>query len=298
MSEAVLRRVAFITAARWRELCDDDRLAAEALRRRGVEVVPVVWDETPAAALERFDAVVMRSPWDWYRRTTEFRAWLETLRGARARLFNEPEVLCRFADKTYFEGLQARGLPVVPTTWLTVAELPALAGLVARHVGGEAVLKPAFSANAFRTFRFRPGGEAPAVAELSALPPPTRLMLQPYYPEIETGEWSLVFFDGVHSHTVLKRPKAGDFRVQAEHGGGSQPAVAPPGLVQQAAALLEAAAPGTLYARVDGVERGGRLFAMELELVEPELFFRHDPGASERFADALLRRLDATRAPS
>ena len=37
-----------------------------------------------------------------------------------------------------------------------------------------------------------------------------------------TGEWSLVFFAGRFSHAVLKRPAAGDFRVQAEHGGSTE----------------------------------------------------------------------------
>jgi hypothetical protein len=46
-----------------------------------------------------------------------------------------------------------------------------------------------------------------------------------------------------------------------------------------------------LYARVDAIERGGRLLLMELELVEPYLFFPEHPLAPERFAQALLKHL-------
>ena len=44
-----------------------------------------------------------------------------------------------------------------------------------------------------------------------------------------------------------------------------------------------------LYARIDGVEVGGRLVLMEAECIDPVLYFRFSPGAAERFADLLLR---------
>jgi hypothetical protein len=115
-------------------------------------------------------------------------------------------------------------------------------------------------------------------------------MVQPFLPEIVTeGEWSLLFIAGIFSHAVLKRPADGNFLVQSEFGGTSVPATPPPRLVDDAALALGSAPGRSLYARVDGVRRGDRLILLELELLEPDLFFRFGPGSAERFAEALLR---------
>ena len=118
-------------------------------------------------------------------------------------------------------------------------------------------------------------------------------LVQPFVPEVQDpGEWSLIFLDGVFSHAVVKRPAAGDFRVQEEFGGTRHPADAPPELVAQAERVLALAGERTLYARVDGVVRGGLFQLLELELVEPSLFLDVVPAAAERFADAVVRWLD------
>jgi len=113
------------------------------------------------------------------------------------------------------------------------------------------------------------------------------------------GEWSLIFFDGAFSHAVLKKPAPADFRIQEHFGGSWQSASPSPELIQQAECVLAAATEVTgqgkpLYARVDGLESAanGRFLLMELELVEPSLFFAADPdNASARFANALSDRL-------
>jgi hypothetical protein len=90
---------------------------------------------------------------------------------------------------------------------------------------------------------------------------------------------------------MLKRPRAGDFRVQEELGGSAERREPPQALVEQARQALAAAPAPCLYARVDGVERDGGLVVMELELIEPVLYFGADPGAADRFAGACLDRL-------
>lgn len=287
------REVAFLTAAAWPSLYADDRLAADALETRDVTVTPVVWTETSDAALERFDAVVMRSPWDWYRRRDEFRAFLSSLRRGRTRVFNAPEVMVEFADKAVLPRLAAEcGVPVVPTEVLAPGELSRVPALLEARGWARAVLKPAFTANASGAQRFDAPDAARAVAEARGVDAGGPWLLQPYVEAIRDGEKSFVFLGGVFSHAVLKRPKAGDWRVQAEHGGEAEAYTATPGEVAEATSILQRAAPGTLYARVDAVAWEGALHVMELEVVEPELFFRLEPAAAQRFAAALLRRLD------
>jgi len=116
------------------------------------------------------------------------------------------------------------------------------------------------------------------------------LMVQPFIRQIVSqGEWSLVFLDGGYSHAVLKKPADGDYRVQQQHGGSLTPATPPPELIAQAAKALAAVPSPWLYARVDGCVLDAEFTLMELELIEPELFFRSQKGAAERLAKAIAK---------
>ena len=285
--------VAFITASFLPSLYEDDRLAATGLFERGITVTPVIWDTTTPERLSQFDAVVMRSPWDWVRRREDFRAFLSSLDRVEAPVFNCPGVMQRFADKLYLLDLAKRGIRVPPTFALEQSELDRVPGLMEEQGWHEAVLKPAFTAGAYDTYRFARHRATEAVAEAVAVPLEARerWLVQPYLPDIMQGELSFMFFDGVFSHAVKKVPPPGEWRVHELHGGGIEPIDVSDEYVSQASAMLAAAAPATLYGRVDCVVVDGSLTLMELELVEPELFFRFEPQAAARFAEALVRRL-------
>jgi glutathione synthase/RimK-type ligase-like ATP-grasp enzyme len=287
------KHVAFITAPAWPALYSDDLLAVAALEALHCQVSAVSWHSCSNAALERFDAIVVRSPWDWFNFRDHFRDFLTRLGQLETRVFNPPTVLQAFADKTYLPRLAAEGVPIVPTLVLTPAQLPSVPGLLAAHGWEVAVLKPAFTGGAFEAHRFARADAAATLAQLSALPDHERWLLQPFLPQIAGGEWSFLFFGGAFSHAVKKVPLASDWRVQSLHGGLASAEVPPPALVRQAASILAQAAPDTLYARVDGLVLEGILHLMELEVVEPELFFRLDPAAPGRFARALVGRLEA-----
>jgi hypothetical protein len=193
-------------------------------------------------------------------------------------------------DKRYLLEVETRGVPIVPTRHAprgSAVELPALL----RDAGWtEAVVKPSVSGGAFETWRAGPGDHharrfARQLATMDCL-------VQPFLPElVSEGEWSLLFFRDRYSHAVLKRPVGGDFRVQEEFGGVFSAAEPAPEVLAGAAAALAAAGKETLYARVDGVVRAGRLEVMELELVEPSLFLGTAAGAAERFAAEIVAAL-------
>jgi glutathione synthase/RimK-type ligase-like ATP-grasp enzyme len=113
------------------------------------------------------------------------------------------------------------------------------------------------------------------------------VLVQRFEESISEGEWSLVFFRGQLSHAVLKVPLAGDFRVQKEFGGTSVPAAAPDRVGETARQVLAQVEFPWLYARVDLVDSSSGVRLMELEMLEPDLFLRHDPGAPGRFAEAI-----------
>jgi glutathione synthase/RimK-type ligase-like ATP-grasp enzyme len=281
-------RVGFLTAAKFAGLHEDDAPAADALRARGVEVVPAVWT---APLPPRLDVLVMRTPWDWYEHRDRFRAFLGELATLDVPVFNEPGVMAAFADKTYLPRLAARGVRVVPTEVLEPAAFHEAPSRLAGLGWPRAVLKPAFTANAVGAHVFEACDAAAVVARIGATGEPH--LLQPFVEGIREGELSFVFVGDAFSHAVRKTPPPGEWRVQHDYGGVEARVEPGPEWVAEAARMLALAAPGQLYARVDCVLLDGALHLMELEVVEPQLFFTLAPDAAVRFADELLARLGA-----
>ena len=117
------------------------------------------------------------------------------------------------------------------------------------------------------------------------------VLVQEFLPEIAEGELSLVYFDGVFSHAIRKRPPKGEFRSNSRYGPTRHPETPPIDVTDQGAACLRTLPELPLYARVDGVLRDGQLIVLEVEVLEPALFMEFDPLSAERFADATLKRL-------
>ena len=290
-------RVALVTYDARPDPTDDDRLFADALTARGSIVHAVPWSD-PAAQWAAYDAVIVRSCWDYFLRPEEFHAWLDGLERDGARVMNDVRTLRWNADKSYLGDLAARGIPIIPTRWLARGSSASLSELRAETGWSELVVKPTVSGGAHRTWRATPAAEATDQTRLAAMLRDGAVMVQPLLEEIEReGEWSLLFFDGHYSHAVLKRPRSGDFRVQREHGGSLAPGAPSRAVIEAAERALRGVPHDErpLYARVDGCVVDGELLLMELELLEPELFLRCAPEAPDRLADSLVARL--SRAP-
>jgi glutathione synthase/RimK-type ligase-like ATP-grasp enzyme len=282
-----IRRVGFVTSGELRDLTPDDRSASPVLAARGVEVVPVVWTEPLPAKL---DALVLRSTWDYHLALPRFLAWIDAVEAAGLPLFNRPATIRSNVDKKYLLEVAARGVRIVPTRHAPRGSGVELPALLQEAGWTDVVVKPSVSGGAFETWRTR--GSGPDAARFARQLETMDCLVQPFLPElVSQGEWSLLFFRGRFSHAVLKRPGQGDFRVQEEFGGAFGPAEAPMAIVEAATLALDASGQETLYARVDGVVREGRFEVMELELVEPTLFFATSPGSADRFADALVEAL-------
>lgn len=273
-----MSEIALVTWSGLPQLSVDDGLLRAELERRGVHVTATAWDD-PAAEWDRFDAIVLRSTWDYHRRIEEFRTWLDRMESSNAALWNPVAVVRNNIHKGYLLELESEGVDVVPTVLLR--DMDALDAVLDARGWERAVVKPAVSASAFQTFIVQRGGAHPSF-------PATELLVQPFMEEVTRhGEWSLIFAGGAFSHAVLKRPTSGDFRVQIELGGSATATTPPPYLIEQARALLDRIPHPLLYARVDGIDRDERFILMELELTEPSLFLGSDPGAPARVADAI-----------
>lgn len=285
------RRVALATYARLPDLAADDRLLIPALAGLGIDARPLVWDA--AEPVDGLDAVVIRSCWNYHLQLDRFVAWLDRVESGGARVVNPAPLLRWNSDKRYLLELGRRGVPIVPTRVLRRGTALALSQALDQAGLAAAVVKPAVSASAHATWRVvrdRAEQDEQRFRELLAA---GDVLLQPVVPEVvERGEWSVVCFGGEPSHAVLKRPAAGDWRVQGEFGGTATLGPLIPVLAESALTILAAAgARDCAYARVDGCLVNGRFVLMELELIEPQLFLDLEARAPARFASAIAAAL-------
>jgi hypothetical protein len=267
----------------------------EALAELGAEAEQPVWSD-PAVDWSRFDLVQLAHTWDYHRRLGEFREWLHRVE-VETRLENPRELVEWNLDKRYLDELADLEVPTVPTIWAEPGEEADAAGEARRRGWERVIVKPVVDLGAHRLRRVAPDQVQDALEEIGE---PS--MVQPYLTSLErSGELSLVFFRGELSHSILKKPREGDFRIQ-EEWGGTYRSVDPPDSAMEAAdrvmALLASGEagpdglPGTppLYGRTDLVAGpDGELCLMEVELIEPSFYFDvAGPETAARFARELV----------
>ena len=286
-----MRRIAFLTLHDPAGFVIDDELAVLPLARRGIHVETIPWD-FPDVDWRQYALVVIRSTWDYPRNAAAFLRVLETIERSGVRLENGSEIVRRNMQKTYLRDLAARGIDVVPTFWREGLRRGELVPLFEELRSTEGVIKPVIGANAQGAWRLDAQRAHELAPEIEAYFAGRPLMMQPFERGIvEEGEFSMIYFNGAHSHSILKMPKRDDFRVQEEHGSKIISITPETALLAAGDAAIAAVGQKLLYARADFVRSGDTFRVMELELVEPSLYLRIDAGAPERFADAIASLL-------
>ncbi|MGH7451608.1 MAG: ATP-grasp domain-containing protein, partial [bacterium] len=232
-----MKRVAFVTYHKAPNLTADDALALAPLKQFGVAAIPTIWDD-PRVNWKTFDAVIMRSCWDYHRKTHGFRRWIDYLEELKIAVWNPIEILRWNMNKTYLRELAAKGVAIPPTVWIEAGSSADLRALLSANGFEQAVIKPTISATAYQTCRTSIATAHHDQSHLDMILRASGAMVQQFVDEVTSnGEWSLLFFGGKYSHAVLKRPRDGDFRVQADFGGTSHRLEPSPALIKQAEAI-------------------------------------------------------------
>lgn len=273
----------------------DDSVLLQAFHARGLRPEVVRWDD-PSVDWPAFDAVWLRSCWDYHKRYPDFVSWLHRAARDAVRFVNPAALVLKNAHKGYLLGLQAAGIPVPPLHLAPGGEPFDTARFLAGSGWPDTVIKPAVSASAYNTWRAGAVPVAESAARVDEMLASGDVILQRFVPEIGTrGEWSLIYIDGALSHAVRRLPPAGEFRSQLEFGATLS--VEPPSAAMAgvARAALASISDGEIpcMARLDLVESDEGPVVMEVELIEPVLYFRQAAGAADRAIDALLRRVRA-----
>ena len=281
-------KIVLATAADQPDITASDQLYAEALSRRGCDVVGAPWNGA-GMAFEGAAAVVIRSTWGYYRHLAEFTAWTEAM--TKSTVLLNPIGLVRWnLRKDYVGKLAAAGVRV-PVTRIVPRATSAIQRVFDETGWARAVAKPMTGGGGHSVELLTRDAVAAAVDRLVG----DDVLVQEFLPEIAAGELSLIYFDGVFSHAIRKRPPEGEFRVNSRFGATRVAETPPRAVMEQGAAALRVLPEIPLYARVDGVVRDGALILIEVEVLEPALFMEFDPVSAERFADATLRRLRVFR---
>lgn len=279
-----------VALASCRELPEPDPDAkplSSALSAAGVDARVLGWDD-PDADFSRARITLLRSTWNYPLHPARFLSWAEST-AARSRLVNPLEVVRWNLHKGYLLELERAGVPTVPTELVRADAPRPLARLMSDRGWSRVVVKPAISAASYRTRRFDARARVEGQAHLSAILEGGDALVQPYLESVEGhGERALVWVDGAVTHAIRKSPRlAGD----AERASS---AAVPVGADEAALAERAIAALGAppMYARVDVVPGpDGAPVVMELELIEPSLFFAQGPRALARFVAAVVREL-------
>jgi len=283
----------------------DEALLVQALQARGVEVCWEDWHD-PEVDWAGYDAVWIRTTWDYAQHVEAFLAWAERVEGV-TRLINPAGVVRWNADKGYLDQLAEHGVPRIPTTRLTAGDdvAQAIEAACAAH-GGRLMVKPAVGAGSDGTLRVLcddAGSRVQAVAHVQEWLAHSDMLVQPYIDVEQTGEISVVCVDHVPHHALIKYPPSGSWKVQEEHGGRTEEVALTARMVMAARQALTAVERilsldgPLLHARVDLLPLDGTFRVLEIELIEPSLFLAQGMGTADAFTEALLARLGEVTPP-
>ena len=263
----------------------------------GLDATPEVWTDG-RVRWDAFDLVVANGAWDNIHRPAEFLEWVDLVAGTGVPLVNAPATLRWNIDKRYLGDLEVAGVPTVRTTWVGAGQVAEAARVPLPD--GEVVVKPAVSGGGFRTARYEVAEHDRARAHVADLVSAgATAMIQPYQSSVDAdGEVGVIMLGGMVSHAITKgamiRRGAGarDTLVGNETIGPASPDVAQLGVAVQVLGAAEAVHGPTAYARIDLVRLDdGSPSVLELELLDPALFFEQHPQSALRFARVLRDRI-------
>ena len=267
----------------------EDKLLLEELEKKNLRVCKKNWADI------EFDwcttkYVIFRTTWDYFEKFDKFFLWIEMTK-KKTVFINSSEIIKWNIDKHYLKFLQKKGINIAPTTFIEKNNFKSLSKLFIKSKWEKAVLKPAISGAARNTYCITKQNYTELEDIFNKLITKESMLLQEYLSDITlNGEISLIMIGGEYTHAVRKIAKKGDFRVQDDHGGKVIKYNAKASEIKFANKCLEACPYKTTYARVDIIYDNKKEPSLsELELIEPELWFRNNKSAASLLAKEIKR---------
>ncbi len=275
-------------------LTTGDQALAASLESKSIQVKPLIWND-PNVLLSNWDAIIIRSTWDYHLNSNDFLNWISEIEKSSIRLINSAQVIRWNVDKSYLLELEARGISIVPSALIKKEIAVAQAIEQIQKTGWiNFVIKPTISATAYLTFKCNiSSSELPSI--INQISKHSDILVQPFIPSVAAnGEVSLIFFNDrspKFSHAVIKSPKKGDFRVQSDFGGTDRIIQPSKKLIEFAENCLKMIDGNWCFARVDVIDWEQNPLISELELIEPDLFLTIAPNAIQTLSDVIMYKL-------
>jgi glutathione synthase/RimK-type ligase-like ATP-grasp enzyme len=278
-------QIALATCARLPNLTVSDQALIPAFAQENVFAAAVVWDD-PEVDWAQYDAIIIRSIWDYFEKYDAFLLWLNKVKTLNIKLLNPFDTVLKNSHKFYLRAFEQKGIAIIPT--LFSEEKNKITPAQIRAKGWDKfVVKPAVSAGSYLTEIFENTAEAFAIFEEKIQN--GDWLIQPFMPEIiQSGEVSIIFIGGQYSHAILKMPTNGDFRVQSQFGGQYSNYEPNAAILEAAQIIISNVNLPLLYGRVDGIIKENQFLLMELELIEPDLYFEHHAAAVATFVKVAM----------
>ena len=292
----MMKKIAILTCDEMPEMLPYDHIIIKKLNDAGILTEVFYWHDLvdDIYKLEEFDLVLLRTIWDYYKKVEEFMVFLEQLDNLDVKVLNPIDIVRWNMDKKYLIQLQDEGFDIIPTIFSFNNEDVFDKAL---DLGWEKmILKPMISAGSYHTYVIEQDEKEKFLKYKKQLFTNRPYMLQEFIPEISDGEISTITLtspgemaeDG-YSYSVTKVPKKGDYRVQFDFGGVYHLGDVDPVIKKISHKITSRFDNRLLYQRLDGLWRHNKFLIMELELIEPDLYFNYSEEAMDRFVENLLK---------
>ncbi len=283
-------KIALLTCHKLPNLHGTDQHLIPELAKHNIQAEAVIWDDSKINWLD-FDLLIFRNTWDYYEKQQEFDTWLKHIEKLGIRTLNSISIINQNKHKFYLRDLEKQGFTILPTVFIDKTENLNLSEIIPNN-WKKAVIKPAYSAGSYQTSVFEISEIKKTNQEYLPIAAEKELLLQQFMPEIEIlGETSFIFFNKKYSHAVNKKPVEGEFRIQSEFGGIYTFAKPNQILIDIAQNIVNTFSEDLLYARVDGICIDNELHLMEIECIEPDLYFNLAEGSLEKFVNSIIELL-------
>tara|TARA_R110002072_G_scaffold149250_9_gene297077 strand:+ start:2323 stop:3237 length:915 start_codon:yes stop_codon:yes gene_type:complete len=269
----------------------EDNLLKDAIQKLNLQVVRKSWDDSNFDwSTTRF--AIFRTTWDYFDRFEEFSSWLNKV-SQQTILLNSENLIRWNIDKHYLLNLKYKGVHICESYFIEKGDTITLYNLSKKHSLDTFVIKPCISGAARHTYKISQENITAHEELFSELIANEAMIIQPFQKNIvKKGEISMMVVDGKFTHAVLKIAKPGDFRVQDDFGGTVSDYTPTQEEITYAENAVKSCPEMPIYARVDVfLDNENKLALTELELIEPELWFRNHPKAAHKLAKAIKERI-------
>jgi glutathione synthase/RimK-type ligase-like ATP-grasp enzyme len=281
-------KIALLTCQELPNLTDSDQLLIPALAKHKIDAYATIWDDKTVNWSD-FDYLVFRNTWDYFEKEEEFNSWLTSLKKLGIKTLNSIEIIEQNKHKFYLRDLEKKGIKIIPTQFIPKTNHLNLKEILPKH-WKKFVIKPAFSAGSYLTEVFYNDNLEAIELKYKTIASQKDMLIQEFMPQIQTlGETSFVFFNKKFSHCVNKKPVENEFRIQVQFGGKYTLVHPTEDLIQQAQKIIDTFQGNLLYARVDGIVIENEIHLMEVECIEPDLYFNLAQNSQEQFVATLLQ---------